>query len=76
MGVWGAFGLARGNLAVTHLEATYLKLLFGYLGTSCLPTLYRTRSALPVLGQIFAVALLGGMQAVAPPPVLNRKQQG
>lgn len=36
VGVWGALGLARGNLAVTHLEATYPKLLCRYLGTSCL----------------------------------------
>lgn len=45
-----------------------------YLGTSCQ---HCTCRALPVLGQIFAVALLhGGMQAAAPPPASNRNQQG
>lgn len=77
VGVWGALGLARGNLAVTHLEATYPKLLCRYLGTSCLHCRQTTRRALPVLGQIFAVALLlSSYKQQAPPPVSSRNQQG
>lgn len=77
VGVWGAFGLARGNLLLPTWKLPTPKLLFWrYLGTSCLR--YTVLMRRPFWGQIFAVALpLGGMQAASSTsPVLNRNQQG